>query len=68
VTSQWVTFANPGGKITNSDLELAASVAQHDVLAQQVEVREATIHNLTENTATMYWQEKGDTPTTGPAS
>jgi hypothetical protein len=68
VTSQLVTFANPGGTITNSDLELAASVAHHDVLAQQVDVREATIHNLTDKTATMYWQRKGATSTTGPAS
>jgi hypothetical protein len=68
VQNQLVTFANPTGTVTNSDLELAASVAQHDVLAQQVDVREATIHNLTDNTATMYWQRKGATANTGPAS
>jgi hypothetical protein len=68
VQSQLVTFDNPRGTVPNSDLELAASVAQHDVLAQQVDVREATIHNLTDNTATMYWQRKGATSTTGPAS
>jgi hypothetical protein len=33
-----------------------------------VDVREVTIHNLTDNTATMYWQRKGATSTTGPAS
>jgi hypothetical protein len=68
VTIQLVTFTNPVGTITNSDLELAASIAQHDVLAQQVDVPEATIHNLTDNTATLYWQGKGATSTTGPAS
>jgi hypothetical protein len=68
VPHRLVTFTNPGGTITNSNLELAASVAQHDVIAQQVDVREATIHNLTDNTATMYWQRKGATSTTGPAS
>jgi hypothetical protein len=66
--SQLVTFANPGGTVTNSNLELAASIAQHDVLAQQVDVREATIHNLTDNTATIYWQRRGATSTTGQAS
>jgi hypothetical protein len=65
VQSQLVTFDSPGGTVSNSDLELAASVAQHDVLAQQVDVREATIHNLTDNTTTMYWQRKGATSTTG---
>jgi hypothetical protein len=68
VPHRLVAFTNPGGTITNSDLELAASVAQHDVIAQQVDVREATIHNLTDNMATMYWQRKGATSTTGPAS
>jgi hypothetical protein len=67
VTSQLATFANLGWTITNSDLKLAVSVAQHDVLAQQVDVREATIHNLTDNMVTMYWQRKGATSTTGPA-
>jgi hypothetical protein len=58
VPSQLVTFTKPGGTVTNSGLELAASVAQHDALSQQVDVREATIHNLTDNTTTMYWQRK----------
>jgi hypothetical protein len=62
VQSQLVTFDNTGGTVSTSDLELAASVAQHDVLAQQVDVREATIHNLTDNTATMYWQRRGRLP------
>jgi hypothetical protein len=63
-----VTFSNLTGTVNNSDLELTASVAQHNVLAQQVDVREATIHNLTDNLATMHWQRKGSTSTTGPAS
>jgi hypothetical protein len=68
VRRQLVTFSNLTGTVTNSDLELAASVAQHDVLAQQVDFRESIIHNLTDNLATMYWQRKGATSTTGPAS
>jgi hypothetical protein len=54
VRRQLVTFSNLTGTVTNSDLELAASVAQHTVLAQQVDVRESTIHKLTYNLATMY--------------
>jgi hypothetical protein len=68
VRRQLVTFSNLTGTVTNIDLELAASVAQHEVLAQQVDVHESTIHNLTDNLATMYWQSKGDTSTMGPAS
>jgi hypothetical protein len=68
ITNQLVTFANPSGTITNSDLELAASITQHDVLTQQVDIREATIHNLSDNMATVWWKRKGATSTTGPAS
>jgi hypothetical protein len=46
-----VSYANPDGTITNSDLELAASVAQHEILVTQVYAREATIHNFSDNTA-----------------
>jgi hypothetical protein len=68
ITNQLVTFANPSGTITNSDLDLAASIAQHAVLAQQVNIREATIHNLWDNMATVWWQRKGATPTTGTSA
>jgi hypothetical protein len=34
IPERLVTFANPGGTITNSDLKLAAIVAQHDILAR----------------------------------
>jgi hypothetical protein len=39
VRRQLVTFSNLMGTVTDSDLELAASVAHHEVLAQQVDVR-----------------------------
>jgi hypothetical protein len=38
VQSRLITFSNPAGTITNSDLELAASVAQHDILAHQADI------------------------------
>jgi hypothetical protein len=54
VQSRLITFSNPAGTITNSDLELAASVAQHDILAHQADIREATIHNSSDNKATVW--------------
>jgi hypothetical protein len=53
VQSHLVSYTNLAGTITNSDLELAASVAQHKVMVSQVDAREATIHNLSDNTATV---------------
>lgn len=50
ITPDWVrhrlvSFENPKGGITNSDLKLAGSVAQHDILTQAANVTERTIHN-----------------------
>jgi hypothetical protein len=41
-----VSFSNPRGRITNSDLELAGSIAHNDVLAQLVDVTEATTQQV----------------------
>ena len=68
VVQALVSFDNPTGTITNSDLELAGTIAQLDVLAQAADIRERTIHNLTDNTPTLYWHRKGSTTTTGPAA
>jgi hypothetical protein len=63
-----VTFENPGGDINNSELELAASVAQHDILDQQFNVIEATIRNSSDNVATIWWQRKAATSSSGPTA
>jgi hypothetical protein len=63
-----VTFTNPQGDINNNELELAASVAQHNILAQARDVREATIHNSSDNVATVWWQLMGATPSSGPTA
>jgi hypothetical protein len=60
-----VSSKNPAGSITNSDLELAGTVAQHDVLVHHVDCRERTIHTLTDNTPALAWQSKGSTTTAG---
>jgi hypothetical protein len=68
VTARLVTFRNRKGDITNSDLELATSVVHADVLDQQVDIREHTIHNFYHNTATKYWHDKGLTTSAAPAA
>jgi hypothetical protein len=55
VARQLVTTANPTGKIKNSDLELAASVAHHDILSQLSNLQDVIIHNCYDNTATVFW-------------
>jgi hypothetical protein len=63
-----VATDNPSGAITNSDLELAGTVAQHDIAAQLGTIRNRTIGTLTDNTPALAWQRKGSTTTTGPAA
>lgn len=68
VQRRLVSFDNPTGDITNSDLELAGSVAHNDVLAQFADVAERTVHSSYDNMAAVFWQRKGATTTTGPAA
>jgi hypothetical protein len=68
ITEAMVSWQNPSGNITNSDLELAATIAQHDVITQHIDIRERTVHTLTDNTPTAAWQTKGSTTTTGAAA
>jgi hypothetical protein len=66
VSSQLVSDRNPTGTITNSDLELAATLVHKDVAAQQFDIRERTIVNGSDNTPAVAWQRKGSTTTTAP--
>jgi hypothetical protein len=68
VQQRLVSYDNPQGDINSSELELAASVAHHDVLAQAFDVQEATIHNSSDNIATVWWQRKGATSSSGPTA
>ena len=63
-----VSWDNPRGTVTNSDLELAASVGHTDVLAQHAHLEEATVEIGTDNTPTLAWRSKESTTTTGPAA
>jgi hypothetical protein len=68
VAKRLVSTSNPTGTITNSDLELAATIAQFDVLAQSFDVRSHTVHNLSDNSPTVAWQKKGATSSSGPVA
>jgi hypothetical protein len=46
-------------------LELAVSVVQHDVIAHMFNIREVTIHNSSDNMATLWWQRNGATSNIG---
>ena len=59
-----VSFKNPRGRITNSDLELAGTILQQDVLAEQVPIAGETTHNFCDNTPTVAWRTKGSATTT----
>jgi hypothetical protein len=68
VQQRLVSFDNPRGDISNSELELAASIAQHDIMAQSFDVREVTIHNSSDHVVTVWWQRKGGTSSSGPTA
>jgi hypothetical protein len=68
VASQLVTADNPTGSVSIIDLELAATVAQSDVLCQLVDVSGPTTHTVHDNMATVWWRTKGSTTTTGPTA
>jgi hypothetical protein len=58
-----VSFNDPSGQVTNSDLELAATIVQHDVAAHHYDVRERTTSSGSDNTPAVAWQGKGSTTT-----
>jgi hypothetical protein len=63
IVTRLVTYANSTGDPTISDLELATTVAHHDILVQSIDLRDRTINNLHDNTTFVYWQRKGYTTT-----
>ena len=68
IQARLVSFDNPLGDITNSDLELAGLIAQQDIITQAVNCRGRTIVPLSDNTPTVAWHHKHSTTTTGPAA
>jgi hypothetical protein len=65
VQKKLVSFNNPTGTVTNSDLELTATIAHHHVLeATGLPTAGESTHTFCDNTPTVAWQTKGSTTTT----
>ena len=64
VQANLVSWDQPKGTITNSDLELAGHLMHMDVISQQVDTREFTVASFTDNTPSEAWQKKGSCTTT----
>jgi hypothetical protein len=63
IVEDLVSFKNPSGRVTNSNLELAATIVQHDIAVHHYDVRERTISSGSDNTPAVAWQQKGSTTT-----
>ena len=69
IQSQLVSTDNPHGKITNSDLELAGSIAHDDVLCNALpSTPHVSTCSFSDNTPAVAWKGKGSTSTDGPAA
>ena len=66
--SALVSFANPRGSITNSDLEQVGVVCHSDILAQHHDLRERTICTLSDNTAAVSRELRGSTSADAPSA
>jgi hypothetical protein len=69
ITSQVVSDANPRGKLTNSDLEMAAVLLHYMVLEQAVDLRYIRAGVWSDNTPTVAWTkrmaDRSQAPTAG---
>ena len=68
ITTSLVTYENPPGTISNSDLELVGHVAHNNVLASIADIDRVTVASYTDNTTALYWTKKGSTSTSVPAA
>ena len=60
ITDRLVTDKNPGGIISNSDLELTGGLLHLEALVQSFDAREHTILSKTDNLNTLFWQQAGN--------
>ena len=56
ISDLFVANANPGGTITNSDLDLTCGLIHLEALEQTFGIRECTILRKTDNPNTLFWQ------------
>lgn len=68
IQADLVSFSNPHGHITNSDLELAAQIASLDIIINHADCRERTLSTFTDNISARAWHRKGSRSTLGPAA
>lgn len=66
IQDRLVSWTNPQGDITNSDLELAGLVAHQDILAQEVNCHGCTQVPLGDNITMVSGHHKKSVTTTGP--
>ena len=63
IIDKLVTDNNPGGTISNSDLELAGGLLHLEALVQAFDVRERTVLSKTDKLNTLFWQRAGSATT-----
>jgi hypothetical protein len=63
-----VTFRNPNGSITNSDLELAGVLCHQDILAHIANCRELTLATLCDNSPAVAWVRRASISTNSSAA
>ncbi|EJK54567.1 hypothetical protein THAOC_25793, partial [Thalassiosira oceanica] len=68
VAARLVSWSNPSGSITNSDLELAGVLGNNMILAQETDLTEQTSATGTDNLPALSWTTKQAVSSTGPAS
>ena len=61
ISDSLVSDSNPSGRVNNSDLELAGTIAHDDVLASTVPVSYLTLCSFCDNTPAVAWRTKGST-------
>ena len=55
IIAQLVSWGNPEGQATNSDLELSISVIHHAFMANCFDIRKLTILSHKDNNADLWW-------------
>ena len=69
ISSQVVSDKNPRGRLTNSDLEMAAVLMHYMILQQQIDLRYVRAGVFSDNTPTVAWSkrmaDKSQSPTAG---
>jgi hypothetical protein len=68
ITSQVISDANPRGKLTNSDLEMAALLLHYMVLQQEVDLRFVRAGVWSDNTPTVAWTKRMADRSQGPTA